>query len=304
MYSYFQAIRGIDSNNINFAFGGLNFAYRDFLANLSRFDEQNKTKTIIPTELSVTLDGIGGIIIGNLFQINQDIVPKSYKGGLGRKLAYIVTKLGHSVSNNDWTTTLNAYPIIFETAKGTDIKANWKNQQYPGALIISAGGAKIVIRGSYSTDNDNNPFNIISTKTAWQGKIGSKVASNSGLEFVVFDTLENGVRAGLKNLSNYFTVHKKDTVYKIINRYAPGGSKGQTTAATTQYIAFVTNWLQKNWKAGTTKHTKLTFRGALETDPNNIKMFKELCKAILEQEGSPPASVLSAVDNFNVANLK
>jgi hypothetical protein len=147
MYSYFQAIRGVDSNNINFAFGGLNFAYRDFLANLSRFDERNKTKTIIPTELSITLDGIGGIVIGNLFQINQDIVPKSYKGGVGRKLAYIVTKLGHSVSNNDWTTTLSAYPIIFETAKGTNVAKNWKNQQYPGSLILSAGSAGYVIRG-------------------------------------------------------------------------------------------------------------------------------------------------------------
>jgi hypothetical protein len=163
MYSYFQAIRGVDSSNINFAFGGLNFAYRDFLANLSRFDERNKTKTIIPTELSITLDGIGGMVIGNLFQINQDIVPKSYKGGAGRKLAYIVTKLGHSVSNNDWTTTLNAYPIIFESAKGTNIAKNWKNQQYPGALIISAGGARYVIRGGAGNTSSFSNQNSIRT---------------------------------------------------------------------------------------------------------------------------------------------
>jgi hypothetical protein len=303
MYSYFQAIRGIDSNNINFAFGGLNFAYRDFLANLSRFDERNKTKTIIPTELSVTLDGIGGIVIGNLFQINQDIVPKSYKGGAGRKLAYIVTKLGHSVSNNDWTTTLSAYPIIFETAKGTDIKANWKNQQYPGALILSAGGANYVIKGSYSTNNDNNPFNIIYTGAGWQGSQGFKVASNSGLKFEVFDTIDNGVRAGMKNLSNYFTKLKKTTISQIINTYAPGGTSGQTQANTDRYIKFVTSELQQNWNANITSNSRLTFRGALETDPNNIKMFKELCKAILEQEGSPSASVLTLIDNFDIKKL-
>jgi hypothetical protein len=175
MYSYFQAIRGVDSNNINFAFGGLNFAYRDFLANLSRFDARNKTKTIIPTELSVTLDGIGGIVIGNLFKINQDIVPKSYKGGAGRTLAYIVTKLGHNVSNNDWTTTLSAYPIIFEKIKGTNIAEKWKNQQYPGT-VLSAGGFNYLI-GIGNTSSFSNQDSIKTAIKFFQNKGFSKEAS-------------------------------------------------------------------------------------------------------------------------------
>jgi hypothetical protein len=128
MKLYFNAIQGQDSANKNFAFGGLNFAFRDFLANLSRFDPRNNFKTIIPTELNITLDGIGGIVIGNLFKINQDIVPKGYRNVPGRNLAYIVTKLGHNISDNDWTTELGAYPIVFETATGVNIAKKWKNQ--------------------------------------------------------------------------------------------------------------------------------------------------------------------------------
>jgi len=128
--AYFKAIKGTDSNNANFLFGGLDFAYRDFLANLSRFDRRNDFKAIIPTTLDITLDGIGGMVIGNLFTINQDIIPRGYRSAPGRKLAYIVTKLGHNISNNDWTTELSAYPVIFEQTEGTNIADKWDNQQY------------------------------------------------------------------------------------------------------------------------------------------------------------------------------
>jgi muramidase (phage lysozyme) len=140
IYDYFQAIKGQDRNNTNFLFGGLDFAYRDFLANLNRFDRRNDFKTIIPTELNITLDGIGGMVIGNLFTINQDIVPKGYRSVPNRSLAYIVTKLGHNIQDNDWTTELSAYPVIFETATGTNVASKWNNQKYPGDTVITIRG--------------------------------------------------------------------------------------------------------------------------------------------------------------------
>lgn len=150
MYDYFEVIKGQDKNNINLAFGGLDFAYRDFLANLNRFDPRNNFKTIIPTTLDITLDGIGGIVIGNLFQINQDIVPKGYRNIGSRKLAYIVTGLSHEVSGNDWVTRLSSYPIIFESTKGTDVASKWNGQQYPGSTDITVGGVPITsFRGTF-----------------------------------------------------------------------------------------------------------------------------------------------------------
>ena len=85
-----------------------------------------KNKAILPTVLSVNMDGIGGIIIGNLFKINSDILPKGYKNldanGIGSKLGYIVTGIGHSLKNSDWETKLEAQTIILENPKGMDIK--------------------------------------------------------------------------------------------------------------------------------------------------------------------------------------
>jgi hypothetical protein len=161
MYNYFQATQGNNTDNLNFAYGGLNFAYRDFLAYLARIDERNNFKAIIPTELSVTLDGIGGIVIGNIFTINQDIIPKGYKSTSDRRVAYIVTRIEHTIQDNDWTTTLKAYPIIYELKKGTNVLKDWKQQEYPGPkpgeriITISAGGVPIA-RLSTRTTNQNN----------------------------------------------------------------------------------------------------------------------------------------------------
>jgi len=161
MYDYFQATQGRAKDNLSFAYGGLNFAYRDFLAYLARIDERNNFKAIIPTELSVTLDGIGGIVIGNIFTINQDIIPKGYKSTSDRRVAYIVTRIEHTIQDNDWTTTLKAYPIIYELKQGTNVLKDWKQQEYPGPkpgeriITISAGGVPIA-RLSTKTINQNN----------------------------------------------------------------------------------------------------------------------------------------------------
>ena len=82
-----------------------------------------KNKSIIPTSLSIEMDGIGGIIIGNLFRIPDDILPKGYKGNnAGSKLGYIVTRMGHSLQNNDWITRLEAQMVILDDPKGKDPK--------------------------------------------------------------------------------------------------------------------------------------------------------------------------------------
>jgi hypothetical protein len=159
------------------------------------------------------------------------------------------------------------------------------------------------LSGGYSTYNDNNPMNVINTKDNWNGKIGSKKALNSGIWFVVFDNLENGIRAGLINLSGKFTKYKLNTVEKIIDIYAPGGSPGQPKEQTELYIKDVTKYLQDNINKNIKRNTILKFNGRNETDANNIKMFKTLAKAIIKEEGKLKPEYFTIIDNFDIKNL-
>ena len=76
---------------------------------------KDKTNTggpagIVPFEVSIDMDGISGIKIGQAFQINKGIMPSKYYGIIG----FLVTGVEHSISNNRWSTKLKAQTIILE----------------------------------------------------------------------------------------------------------------------------------------------------------------------------------------------
>ena len=93
---------------------------------LSYTKVNTKNRGIIPTKLSLETDGIGGIIIGNLFRIPNEILPKGYKGSennttekVGARIGYTVTGLGHSIQNNDWVTKIDSQFIILDEPQGS-----------------------------------------------------------------------------------------------------------------------------------------------------------------------------------------
>jgi hypothetical protein len=103
--------------------------YKNALRDLIMFfvdisDSNIKGRAILPTVLSIEMDGIGGIIIGNIFRIPNELLPKGYKGlnGPGSKLGHIVTGLGHSLQNGDWVTKIDAQTIILDKPKGIHIE--------------------------------------------------------------------------------------------------------------------------------------------------------------------------------------
>ena len=102
--------------------------YKNALKDLIKFyqnltNSNTKNRSIIPTKLSVTMDGIGGLVIGHMFKIPEDLLPKGYKGEtLGSKLGYTVTGIGHSVASNDWTTNIEAQTITLDDPSGTNLK--------------------------------------------------------------------------------------------------------------------------------------------------------------------------------------
>ena len=85
-----------------------------------------------------------------------------------------------------------------------------------------------------------------------------------------------------------------------MNTYAPAADGNDSTA----YINFVVSYMKSNWKSTVDKNTVLVFAGSTETNADSIKMFKELNKAILDQEGKLTATLISLIDNFDISKLK
>jgi len=68
-------------------------------------------KALIPFELEITLDGIGGFVIGQIFTIDKSILPRDY---YNKNLGFVITDVSHLLQNNDWVTTLKTQICLLD----------------------------------------------------------------------------------------------------------------------------------------------------------------------------------------------
>jgi len=135
------------------------------LINIFRSIEKSKTKNkaIIPTKLSLEIDGIGGLVIGHIFKLPLEILPKGYRGDrTGSKLGYTITGIGHSIVN-DWTTRVDSQTIILDDPTGVVIDYNNINLNInlrTGEAIASNIGVKNTGAGSVSKGSKKYPVLI------------------------------------------------------------------------------------------------------------------------------------------------
>ncbi len=74
-----------------------------------------KLQVPIPVEVSLTLDGIGGLKVGDLFDV--DYLPELYR----KHCYFMISNIGHSVSTTGWETTITGVmqadmPDFFKTS--------------------------------------------------------------------------------------------------------------------------------------------------------------------------------------------
>jgi hypothetical protein len=104
---------------------------RDIIAFFSAIlQTDNKDKSFLPTQLSLTIDGISGWVIGNLFKVNDEFIPQHYKRA-DNNLGYIITKINHNIVDNNWTTTIKGYPFNLDSNKPST------DSDFPYTLVIN-----------------------------------------------------------------------------------------------------------------------------------------------------------------------
>jgi len=82
-----------------------------------RFDNDVNFKALIPFKLRITLEGIGGIVVGQIFRVKQNILPKNY---YDKSLGFVITQINHELRNNTWETTLETQICLLEDNKFTN----------------------------------------------------------------------------------------------------------------------------------------------------------------------------------------
>jgi hypothetical protein len=143
-------------------------ALRDVISKITSFSKNpNKYNAIIPTKLSLEMDGIGGLVIGHIFRIPDDALPKGYKGGaFGSKLGYIITGIGHKISNNDWTTNIDSQTIILDDpTEGIDVDYKALVQIVANSFVKGATAVPADLTNPPITTSSENVKNIPKNST-------------------------------------------------------------------------------------------------------------------------------------------
>lgn len=120
-----------------------------------------KNQSIIPINLNIVLDGISGMVIGNVFRVDESRLPKAYRKG---NIAFVA--LGESqniTSGQDWTTTIRGQMIMFPIEEEAAGKGKFRNKP-PG--IISPQEQEIAqIIESTEEPNEIQPAESTPTQT-------------------------------------------------------------------------------------------------------------------------------------------
>ena len=95
-------------------------------------------KALIPFELEITLDGVGGFVVGQIFTIDKSILPRDY---YNKNLGFVITGINHSLQNNDWTTNIRTQICLLDNDKikdRTTINKKQLKETIQGARAIQA----------------------------------------------------------------------------------------------------------------------------------------------------------------------
>jgi hypothetical protein len=88
-------------------------AFTQYATTYLQFTEAGIPAGIVPFEVQVQMEGISGMKVGQVFKINDGIMPNYYRGVVG----FIVTGIDHDVKDNRWTTGLRAQTVIIGEGK-------------------------------------------------------------------------------------------------------------------------------------------------------------------------------------------
>ena len=128
--------------------------YQDRLTTKKGTDPVTQASEFIPANLSITLDGISGIVMGNAFTIPENRLPATLRGDNGfSKVGFVVVGLTHTLESNQWLTKIRGQMIKLRQKVDiatTKIDSSNNTFKYP---LTTSGGLSAIIKGKELTKN-------------------------------------------------------------------------------------------------------------------------------------------------------
>ena len=118
---FFNLLDAKENDNYESEFGNIKSIIKE-AQSLETYLEQStsgylKNQSIIPINLNLVIDGISGVIIGNVFKVDETRLPKAYRQ---RRVGFVVLGEEQNItSGQDWTTNIRGQIILFPSLEET-----------------------------------------------------------------------------------------------------------------------------------------------------------------------------------------
>jgi len=195
-------IKSIYSESGKYDASAIGFATNYFIQKMSILKNEEpatRASAMIPVSLNISLDGISGFQMTQLFTIGENFLPYNYlkikEGNPFTSIGFAIVGLTHTIENNQWTTSLRTNMAYLRnsvndyTGKTKKGNQNFKPQLVSAPAKISSvysnpnpasSYPNLVIQGSPVTDiTVLNPKLLEDINTA-AGKAGVKVSIDFG----------------------------------------------------------------------------------------------------------------------------
>tara|TARA_R110001592_G_scaffold136616_2_gene353859 strand:- start:946 stop:4029 length:3084 start_codon:yes stop_codon:yes gene_type:complete len=160
--TFFKNIKLADTEKSLIGEGNIIGQLKEYQKNASymsiSLQDTNSFNSVIPLEFSATLDGISGMVIGNIFKVQKDRLPKAYKNS---NIGFILFNEEQSITaGGDWTTNISGKMTILPkkkiTIKGITIEIPAKEDavvMQPTEAVTENTNTSDVLAGQNLTTN-------------------------------------------------------------------------------------------------------------------------------------------------------
>ena len=257
-------------------FDGLKNVHRDVMQFLVRKYNNSIANAgaagIIPFDLDITLDGIGGVKIGQAFIINEGILPDKYNGVVG----FLITGVSHVVQNNKWNTDLKAQTIIIGKRSTTEA--------YETDELLGSEELEAALSGEREFGDPNIPFKIIDNETIKGTPLSS---STYGKELTIDQFLtrlnnDSKIQSAFRGFFNSLYEEYKEYTVTVNATFRPLLRSYQL-----KYDSNDPSYNPKNAEPGKSNHNYGMSVDMNVTTPSGLVLRKKGDKPNWEQSGIP-----------------
>jgi hypothetical protein len=138
---------------------------------------------VVPLKFNCQLDGIGGLVVGNVFKVEKEKLPMGYRG---EDVAFVLFGESQQITaGQDWTTEISGNIILL------DMGDAWRKQQEDAYYLETTGKVRTVGRGIIK-------FELTDTTTGIGGGVTGNGVTGNGVTGVTItsDNTQPGVVGG------------------------------------------------------------------------------------------------------------